>query len=236
MKQGIELTALISKNDCYLLVRISSCVQVRPRYLCFFPEDVGTILQNAYIENSDDEGTYLTKAVNIMRREVQNSTVNFEGQFDENWQATFVSKALVILVSVIMNGSQLTLENQHDNVCSQQAFLSAALLLAFNTYKRCRKLKIFTKHKIQHFKEKKDSKFYKTQHRGLLIHSQTQQSNLVSDLYNLGPSISYERVLVIENLKQIQSLNSLSLIELFVLSNYVKIFSQQLRMINIYRP
>ena len=37
-------------------------------------------------------------------------------------------------------------------------------------------------------------------HIGLLIHSQTRQLNLVSDLYNLGLSISYERVLEIENL------------------------------------
>ena len=37
-------------------------------------------------------------------------------------------------------------------------------------------------------------------HIGLLIYSQTRKSNLVSDLYNLGLSISYERVLEIENL------------------------------------
>ena len=34
---------------------------------------------------------------------------------------------------------------------------------------------------------------------GLLIHSQTQQFNLVSNVYDLGISISYDRVLEIEN-------------------------------------
>ena len=37
-------------------------------------------------------------------------------------------------------------------------------------------------------------------HIGLLIHSQTRQSKLVSYLYNLGLSISYEHVLEIKNL------------------------------------
>ena len=100
-----------------------------------FPEDVGTILQNAYTEDSDDEGTYLTNTANVIRREILNSTVSFEGQFDENCQATSVPKALVTLLSMIMNGSQLTLENQHDNVYNQQACLSVAQLLVFNTYK-----------------------------------------------------------------------------------------------------
>ena len=86
-----------------------------------FRKDVGTILQNAYTEDSDDEGTYLTKTANIIRHEVLNSTVSFEGQFDENCQATSVPKALLTLLSMIMNGSQLTLENQNDNVYSQQA-------------------------------------------------------------------------------------------------------------------
>ena len=94
-----------------------------------------------------------------------------------------------------MNGSQLTLENQHDNIYNQQACLSVAQLLVFNTYKRRRKLanQNFTKHS-----KKREPPL--PVHIGLLIHSQTWQSNLVSDLYNLGLSISYERVLEMENL------------------------------------
>ena len=154
-----------------------------------FPEDVGTILQNTYTEDSDDEGTYLTKTANIIIREILNSTVSFEGHFDENCQATSVPKALVTLLSMIMNGSQLTLENEHDNVYNQQACLSVAQLLVFNTYKRRRRLvsQNFTKHS-----KKREPPL--PVHIGLLIHSQTWQSNLVSHFYNLGLSISYERV------------------------------------------
>ena len=96
---------------------------------------------------------------------------------------------------MIMNGSQLTLENQHDNFYNQQACLSEAQLLVFNTYKRRRKLvtQNFTKHN-----KKREPPL--PVHIGLLIHSQTQQSNLVSDLYNIGLSISYKHVLEIENL------------------------------------
>ena len=35
-----------------------------------FREDTGAILQNAYSQDADDEGTYLAKAANIVRREI----------------------------------------------------------------------------------------------------------------------------------------------------------------------
>ena len=96
---------------------------------------------------------------------------------------------------MIMNGSQLTLEKEHDNIYNQQACLSIAQLLVFNTYKRRRKLvsQNFTKHS-----KKREPPL--PVHIGLLIYFQTWQSNLVSDLYNLGLSISYKCVLGIENL------------------------------------
>ena len=74
-----------------------------------FREDIGAILQNAYAEDADDEGTYLAKAANIVRREILNCSVRFEGTFDESSQTVSVPKTLVTLLSMIMNGSNLTL-------------------------------------------------------------------------------------------------------------------------------
>ena len=104
-----------------------------------FPEDVGAMLQNTHTEDSDDEGACLTKASNIVRREILNSLCSFEGTFDKNYQHTSVPKTLMSLLSMIKNGSQLTLQNQHENGYDQQSCLSIAQLVVFNTYKRRRK-------------------------------------------------------------------------------------------------
>ena len=65
-----------------------------------FCEDIGAILQNAYAENADDEGTYLAKATNIVRRKILNCSVRFEGTFDESSQKVSVPKTLVTLLSM----------------------------------------------------------------------------------------------------------------------------------------
>ena len=137
-----------------------------------FREDVGAILQNAYAEDADDEGTYLAKAASIVRRKILNCSVRFEGTFDESSQKVSVPKTLVTLLSMIMNGSNLTLETNDENVYKQQPCLSISQLLVYEP-----PLPVYI---------------------SLLIHSQTWQPNLVSNLHDLGISISYDHVLEIE--------------------------------------
>ena len=93
-----------------------------------------------------------------------------------------------------MNGSNLTLKANHENVYKQQPCLSISQLLVYNTYKRRRQLgeKTFSRHS-------KNREPPLPVYIGLLIHSQTRQSNLVCNLHDIGISISYDRVLEIEN-------------------------------------
>ena len=156
-----------------------------------FREGTGAILQNAYAE---DEGTYLAKAANIVRREILNCSVRFEGTFHESSQKVSVPKTLVTLLGMIMNGSNLTLKINHENVYKQQPCLLISQLLVYNTYKRRRQLgeQNFSRHN-------KGREPPLPVYVGLLIHSQTQQSNLVSNLHDLVISISYDGVLEIEN-------------------------------------
>ena len=88
-----------------------------------FREDIGAILQNAYAEDADDEGTYFAKNANIVRREILNCSVRFEGTVDESSQKVSVPKTLVTLLSMMINGSNLTLKANHEK-CLQAATLS----------------------------------------------------------------------------------------------------------------
>ena len=159
-----------------------------------FREDIGAILQNAYAEDTDDGGTYLAKAANIVRRKIRNCSVRFEGTFDESIQTVSVPRTLVTLLSMIMNGSNLTLKTNHENVYKQQPCLSISQLLVCNTDKWRRQLdkQTFSKHS-------KNREPSLPVYIGLSIHSQTRQSNLISNLHDLGISISYDCVLEIEN-------------------------------------
>ena len=52
----------------------------------------------------------LAKAANIVRCEILDCLVRFEGTFDKSNQKASVPKASVTLLSMIMNGSSLTLK------------------------------------------------------------------------------------------------------------------------------
>lgn len=64
-----------------------------------FRDDVGAVLSNAYVDDDDDEGTYLAKAANIVRRDILNTISSFDGIFDENSKKT-LSQELFLLWSV----------------------------------------------------------------------------------------------------------------------------------------
>ena len=90
---------------------------------------------------------------------------------DKTYQKTSVPKTLISLLSMIMNGFQLTLQNQHENVYEKQACLFIAQLVVFNTYKRRRgnrALQNIARKGSPHFQCMLDF-----------------QSNLVNDLYSL---------------------------------------------------
>ena len=176
---GLDLEGRIHSThfkDC-LLLSCPNLVAYKSSRDVFvsFREDIGAILQNAYAEDADDEGTYLAKAANIVRREILNCSARFEGTFDESSQKVFVPKT------------------NHENVYKQQPCLSIFQLLVYNTYKQHRQLdeQTFSRHS-------KDREPSLPVYIGLLIHSQTRQSNLVSNLHDLGMEI-VDCVLEIEN-------------------------------------
>ncbi len=101
---------------------------------------VGEMLQMAYSECGDDEGTYLAKAANIVRRDIFTTTSKFDGTFSKDAQRDSVPKTLLTLISMILNGSDLTAKNEHDLLSQNQACLSVSQMMVFNSFKRRRDL------------------------------------------------------------------------------------------------
>eukprot|EP00112_Aurelia_sp_Birch-Aquarium-sp1_P002959 Seg1330.1 transcript_id=Seg1330.1/GoldUCD/mRNA.D3Y31 product="hypothetical protein" protein_id=Seg1330.1/GoldUCD/D3Y31 len=98
---------------------------------------VGEMLQMAYVECGDDEGTYLAKAANIVRRDIFTTKSKFDGTFSKDAQKDSVPKTLI---SMILNGSDLTAKNEHDLLSQNQACLSVSQMVVFNSFKRRREL------------------------------------------------------------------------------------------------
>ncbi len=155
---------------------------------------VGEMLQMAYADCGDNEGTYLAKAANIVRRDIFTTISKFDVTFNKDTQKDSVPKTWLMLISMILNGSDLTAKNEHDLVSQNQACLSVSQMVVFNTFKRRRDLI-----NPASYRHSKDREPPLPVHLGLRIYSQTRQSKLVDELFQLGLSISCDRVLEIEN-------------------------------------
>eukprot|EP00112_Aurelia_sp_Birch-Aquarium-sp1_P010291 Seg2203.7 transcript_id=Seg2203.7/GoldUCD/mRNA.D3Y31 product="hypothetical protein" protein_id=Seg2203.7/GoldUCD/D3Y31 len=101
---------------------------------------VGEMLQMAYAECGDDEGTYLAKAANNVRRDIFTTKSKFDGTSSKDAQKDSVPKILLTLISMILNGSDLTAKNEHDLLSQNQACLSVSQMIVFNSFYRRRDL------------------------------------------------------------------------------------------------
>ena len=149
-----------------------------------FDADVGTALKEATLTDYDDEAICLAKAAQIVRRDMQQKFSTFSGTFESNCQEEAVPKSLLTLVDMIMEGTNI--QNKHPEKC--QAALSVAQLLQFNSSTRRRNSATGMRHSI-------DKETPLPVYLGLLIHGKTRKRELVDTFFQLGLSISYDRVL-----------------------------------------
>ena len=152
------------------------------------------MLQMAHAECGGDECTYLAKAANIVRRDIFTTTSKFDGTFSNDTQKDSVPKTLLTLISMILNGSDLTAQNEHNQSSQNQACLSVSQMIMFNSFKRQQDL-----NNMVCDRHSKDRELPLPVHLGLRTYSQTRQSKLIDEMFRLGLSVSYDRVLKIEN-------------------------------------
>ncbi len=160
----------------------------RDLYLAF-DEDIGLALKIASKADYDDEAVILSQAANILRKDIFGmERSKFTGTFEKDCQQSSVPQSLSSFVGMLMGGANI--ETQGGNVMEAQAALTISQLLMYNCTVRRRKGSAA----LYHSKEREPPLPIYV---GLLLHAETRKRGLVDKLYDLGMSISYDRVLSI---------------------------------------
>ena len=152
--------------------------------------DVGSALRKACEHDVDDDAAHLARAASIVRRDMFKIMNQFSGSFEISCQQDSVPVSLLELVAMILNGpnikAQLTTSSD-----IPQTVLTIAQLLMHNSLVRHRENQATsTKHNLE---RETPLPIYL----GIMIHTKTHKRELVDDLYELGLSISCNRVLSI---------------------------------------
>lgn len=153
-----------------------------------FKEELSKIIQRAHTGDSDEEAMHLAKAATIVRKEMLATTNSFNGTFDANCQESSVPKSLLSLINMILYGQNI--ETQSSNLSITQAGLTLAQLVQYNCYIRRRG-------GLKQERRKKSRETPVAIYTGLAIHAKTRSREVVETMYNLGLSVSYDRILSI---------------------------------------
>ena len=133
------------------------------------------------------EGTIIFNAARVIRKYMFESDEVLDGDISEERQKGSVSKQLLLLICSILEDSK---DFEFSN-STLDLSLKLAQLIRFNTVK--------TKRKGNNFRHSKDNEPPLPVKVGLSIHSKTREKSLIDDLFSMGLSISYERVISIED-------------------------------------
>ena len=156
--------------------------------LLAFDKDIACALQQATKTlSSDDDAIILSKAAEIIRRDINNHKLTeFDGTFGENCQQKSLPPSLLTTMSMITTGSSYPY-----TACDAQSALSCSQLLYFDSTGN------YHSSKAKSMYHARDKEPPLPIYVGLLSHVQTRKRTLIDKLYNLGLSISYDRVLSI---------------------------------------
>lgn len=156
-----------------------------------FKEAMHSLLKDALKKRDiSDDANNLAKVASIVRNDIlEHKGFSFAGCFPLECQEKSIPTSLKSLVSMIING--LNLKDQ--NHCESQACLTVCQTIIFNTKKRSSES---SSSKPRHVAPREPAL---PLYIGFNIHSLTRSKTLVTRLYQLGLSVSYARILEIED-------------------------------------
>ena len=154
-----------------------------------FNDEVATVLQQASESDFDKEAMTLLKATRIIRRDMLDTKSKFNGTFNNSCQQESVPESVKTLIGMILGGRDI--KTQSSDMTKAQTSLSISQLMLFNATKRRRE------------SGTTGASYYHSRNRepplpiylGLMTHEETRKRTLVDKFYNLGLSISYDKVL-----------------------------------------
>ena len=154
-----------------------------------FNDEVATVLQQASESDFDKEAMTLLKATRIIRRDMLDTKSKFNGTFNNSCQQESVPESVKTLIGMILGGRDI--KTQSSDMTKAQTSLSISQLMLFNATKRRRE------------SGTTGASYYHSRNRepplpiylSLMTHEETRKRTLVDKFYNLGLSISYDKVL-----------------------------------------
>ena len=152
--------------------------------LLVFNEEMASILrEELWKHDYETDALTLAKAARIVRRVMFNQPgFRFLGSFPSNCQTSSVPSSLRALISMLLNGSNIA----HRNATESQAILTISQLIVFNSKK-----KSSTPSSNRHSLEREPPL---PLYVGLSIHAYTRSKKIINKLFQLGISVSYDRV------------------------------------------
>lgn len=187
---GIEKTVNKSRLKDQLLAHFDEDCQeqtVLNSTFLVFNEGLQEILKSTVAARDfDEEALSMNRVVKAVRQEIFGKEFfNFAGSFPADCQGDSVPAILKSLVSLLLYGSSI---NDH-SAMPTQACLTICQLVLFNSKQRAPE-RAMTRHT-----KVREPPF--PLYMGLYIHTHTRSKKMMTHLYELGLSISYERLLEI---------------------------------------
>jgi len=148
---------------------------------------------SAECSNYQEDALTLMKAAKIVRNEIfSSSEFMFNGSFPHGCQQQSVPKSLSLLINLLLKGGDIMDQDSTDS----QPCLTVAQLIVFNIKRIATGKKEASSSKSRHsLSHEPPMPLYL----GLNIHTQTRSKKLIMELSELGLSVSYNRVLQLEN-------------------------------------
>lgn len=164
------------------------------RSVLVFKEGLKQFLCEAFKERDYSEDTnILAKAAKILRKDIFSHTpFKFEGSFPTGCQASSLPETLKSFISMVLNGLDLNVQEEDAQPC-----LTIGQGIVFNTKKKGAKKNEGNQKKVRHSAQREPPLPI---YLGLNIHASLRNKTLINKLYRLGLSISYDRVIEIEDL------------------------------------
>ena len=190
---GVEVSGRVHSTDLQerLLALFQAFRLIRKGVTFFlaFNDEVATALQQACERDFDNEAMTLLKATWIIRKDMLEIKSKFNGTFDNSCQQESVPESLKTLIGMILGGTDF--KTQSTDMTEAQKTLSISQLILFNATKRRRDSG--TTGALNY--HSRDRELPLPIYLGVMTHATTRKRTLIDKLYNLGLSISYDRVL-----------------------------------------
>ena len=146
------------------------------------------MMKQAMACDYEGDALLLAKAAKIVRRDVVlHNSFKFDGKFESGCQKESVPSTLKTLVSMLLNGANLKDQDSIDS----QASLTISQSILFN-FKKCASSSSKSRHSL-------DREPPLPLYIGMMIHTETRSKKTVTELHDMGLSVSYDRILQLED-------------------------------------